>query len=85
MMEQKTKCKKCLIRELAEQQDLWKTLQRMIEDLNPEERADEALREERLGICKQCERLMEGMCTACGCYVELRTATRDQECPYERW
>ena len=81
----KTKCKKCLIREMAQQQDLWKTLQRMIEDLPMEDRTPEAEREERLGICKQCERLLEGMCTACGCYVELRTATRSQECPYEKW
>ena len=86
MMEnQMTKCKKCLIREMADQQDLLETLRRMIGDLDASERAGEDVREARLGVCKQCERLLEGMCTACGCYVELRTAMQSQECPYERW
>ena len=28
---------------------------------------------------------MDGMCRACGCYVELRAAMRKNACPYEKW
>ena len=78
-------CKKCLIREMAGQEKVYETIQRMIEDMPEEERAAEAEREARLAVCKQCEKLMDGMCAACGCYVELRAATADKECPYEKW
>ena len=40
--------------------------------LEPEIKADEAVYEERLGICKGCDYLKEGLCGACGCFVELR-------------
>ena len=78
-------CKKCLIREMADQEDLYKTLRRLIDELEPNERAAEEVIEKRLKICTECELLLEGMCRACGCYVELRAATAEQECPYEKW
>ena len=79
------RCKKCLLREMADGVKIYESVKRMIEDLSDEERASEPIREERLSICKDCERLLEGMCTACGCYVELRAAMKEKECPYERW
>ena len=78
-------CKKCLIREMAGQQKVYETIQRMMEDIPEDERVEETERERRLILCKQCERLLEGMCTACGCYVELRASLATQSCPYERW
>lgn len=78
-------CKRCLIREMAGQEKVYETVQRYIEDLEPESRTDRAEYERRLKICKECERLLSGMCKACGCYVELRAATVSQECPYACW
>ncbi len=78
-------CKRCLIREMAGQEKIYETIQRMIADLPETERAPKALREERLSACKQCERLTDGMCAACGCYVELRATIADQTCPYDVW
>lgn len=78
-------CKKCLIREMAGQQKVYETIQRMIEDIPQGDRTAEEERERRLTVCKQCERLLEGMCAACGCYVELRASLATQSCPYERW
>ena len=78
-------CKRCLIREMAGEEKTYETIRRMIEDLEPENRAGESLREERLAMCKTCDHLLDGMCRACGCYVELRTAMKEQECPYEKW
>lgn len=79
------KCKKCLIREIAGQEKTYESIKRMIEDMEPEQRADGAKTESRLGICKACDYLLEGMCRACGCYVELRAAMAEQECPYGKW
>ena len=84
-MDEMRVCKKCLIREMVGQEKIYETIKRMIEDLEPEDRAGEELVEKRLVVCKECDQLLEGTCTACGCYVELRTATKTQECPYEKW
>ena len=79
------RCKKCLLREMADGVKIYESVRRMIEDLSDEERASEPVREERLALCKECDRLLEGMCTACGCYVELRAAMKEKDCPYECW
>lgn len=84
-MDEMRVCKKCLIREMAGQEKIYETIKRMIDDLEPEDRAGEELVEKRLVVCKECDQLLEGTCKACGCYVELRTATKTQECPYEKW
>ncbi len=78
-------CKKCLMRETAGQEELFVTLQRYIEDIDPGLRTPQGEYERRLQVCKECERLISGMCQACGCYVELRAATAAQICPYEHW
>ena len=70
---------------MAGQEKIYETIKRMIEDLEPEDRAGEELVEKRLVVGKECDQLWEGTCKACGCYVELRTATKTQECPYEKW
>ena len=78
-------CKKCLTRDMMGQEKVYETLKRYIEDIEESDRTPKEKYEERLGICKECERLISGMCQACGCYVELRAATVQQECPYEKW
>ncbi len=39
----------------------------------------------RLCICKECEKLNQGTCLACGCYVEIRAALKNGKCPYSKW
>lgn len=56
-----------------------------IAQLDEDIRTEEPLYQERLHVCKSCELLMDGMCRACGCYVELRAAIRENVCPYEKW
>ena len=84
-MEEKRICKRCLIRELAGQEKTYETIRQYIEDIEPEKKAVQELYEQRLESCKACERLLEGMCRACGCYVELRAATALNTCPYGLW
>ncbi len=78
-------CRRCLTREMAGQERTYETIRQYIDGLDSSERADGKLYERRLEGCKACEKLLEGMCLACGCYVEIRAAKASQDCPYGRW
>ena len=56
-----------------------------ISHLDENIKADGALYEERLNVCKECKYLNEGLCGACGCFVELRAVIAVNRCPYEKW
>ncbi len=43
------------------------------------------LYETRLSLCKECDLLLDGMCRACGCFVELRATMKKNSCPYDKW
>ena len=68
-------CKKCLLREMDEAgffQNMYDYIARIpADDKTPEEEY-----ERRLSICKECEKLLSGMCRMCGCYVEMRQKQR---------
>lgn len=88
-MEQETEglrvCRRCLLREMAEQDGYFRSLRDYIENLDPDIRAEENLYEERLAVCRECDMLLQGMCRKCGCYVELRAAVRKNVCPQRKW
>ncbi len=73
-------CKRCLLRESAEN-DTFENIRGRIDKLRPEEKADEELYERRLDFCKACDHLISGICMKCGCYVEFRAAFRQMKCP----
>lgn len=77
-------CKRCLIREFDEKR-YYKELNKYINKLNKADRADDVLYISRLNVCKSCEKLNEGTCMACGCYVELRAAVIGSKCPLKYW
>jgi len=77
-------CRKCLTRDM-DQKEYFKNLHGYIANLDEDIKADKHLYEERLSVCQTCERLMDGMCNACGCYVELRAAISKNKCPYLKW
>ncbi len=76
-------CKKCLLREMAEADR--KMIEKYKAAIKRADRANDAEYEKRLAVCKACERLNEGTCSACGCYVELRAAAAAGRCPYRLW
>ncbi len=78
-------CKKCLIRDMMDKDAFFKDLQEMIDNIKPERKAGSAEYERRLSVCKECDYLAEGMCRACGCYVELRAAAGANKCSYDKW
>ena len=77
-------CKKCLIRDM-DRSEYFENLYAYIENLDEDIKVNDKLYEERLAFCKDCELLADGMCRACGCFVELRAVIRKNACPYDRW
>lgn len=70
---------------MIDKDEYFKTLQEMIDNIEPERRTEKGLYEERLHKCTECERLADGLCRGCGCYVELRAAVTPNHCPYNMW
>ncbi|MBO4604332.1 MAG: hypothetical protein J5657_03415 [Clostridiales bacterium] len=56
-----------------------------IKALPPEELVSDEVLSERLVFCKECEKINQGTCLACGCYVEIRAAMKKGKCPYRKW
>lgn len=79
------KCKRCLTREAAGQEETFRNLREYIDNLEPDIKACEELYETRLAVCKECDMLLVGMCRKCGCYVELRAAITKNNCPGNKW
>jgi len=79
----KNECKRCLLREMA-QEDIEK-IEKYKEAIKDEDRVSEGIYEERLNVCKLCEKLNAGTCNACGCYVELRALGSSSRCPHKKW
>ena len=79
------KCKLCLIRDMAEKADIYEYVKKTRSMLPDSEKASDELYEERLNVCIACESLLAGTCHKCGCYVEIRAASKASECPVKRW
>ncbi len=63
----------------------FENLRAYIESLDEEVKASHAAYMERLALCRECGLLLDGMCRACGCFVELRAAMWKNACPYDKW
>ena len=80
------RCKKCLLRDI-DKNEYFESLKQAIEAIDPAEKTPAPLYEERLSACTACDRLSEGMCTVCGCFVEYRAAKSKEYCPdvHRKW
>lgn len=76
-------CRKCLLREMAEADQ--KMIEKYKAAIREDNRVSEDIYETRLSCCKSCEKLNQGTCIACGCYVELRALSLYSKCPDKRW
>lgn len=76
-------CSKCLIRDLAEEQQ--KNLKKYLDVIKQRDRVSEEVYISRLDICRKCEKLLNATCEGCGCYVEFRAAIKLGKCPYKKW
>ena len=78
------RCRRCLLEEFDEAEYI-RVLKEHIEATPKRDRTPEGIYAKRLEACKGCEFLEAGTCRACGCYVELRAASRRGRCPYQKW
>lgn len=76
-------CRKCLFEEI-DREGVYESIRELIDALPEEKRASEAEYRRRLDICKDCDSLGEGTCGKCGCFVELRAAKKNMDCPHEK-
>lgn len=81
---EKPMCRRCLTREM-DKAEYFENLHTLIANLEEDIRVENVVYEQRLAVCKNCDYLVEGMCGACGCFVELRAAIRENVCPYKKW
>ena len=73
-------CKRCLLREAAED-DVYRSVRGRVEMIPAGERTDDLTYRNRLDACRGCDHLISGVCMKCGCYVEFRAAYRRLKCP----
>lgn len=77
-------CRKCLLKEEFPD-DYEKYVASLIKRMPLKEKVTEELYQARLERCKQCDKLQNGTCMACGCMVEIRGIQRGKRCPYGYW
>ncbi len=75
-------CPRCEINS-QDKEEIERIIAQRIELLG-ENRADDELYKSRLSVCSRCDKLIEGTCVLCGCYVKLRAAKINQHCPLSR-
>ena len=76
-------CRRCLLRDLSEADR--QNITKYKDAIKKAHRVSEETYETRLAVCKECEKLHAGTCSACGCYVELRALTKNGTCPHRKW
>ena len=75
------RCRQCLLREMADENDYYKSVVFYRETMPKKKRTPDGMYEMRVLACKACSSLENGTCRQCGCYVEMRAARIDMHCP----
>lgn len=83
MQEEIIPCIRCLLRDINEKEE-YRKLEEYLASYPEESKVSEDIYEKRLGFCKECECLNQGICTKCGCFVEARALKKIGYCPHER-
>ena len=77
-------CTRCLLKDFSREQ-YEKIVVEGIRALPAEDLVSEEIESVRLGYCRQCDKINQGTCLACGCFVEIRAVTKKGRCPYKKW
>lgn len=72
-------CRRCLLNE-SDAGDLYRGIHEYISAMPPEQRVSDGEYQARLSLCKQCDFLVNGICSMCGCFVEVRAYRRTARC-----
>ena len=84
MAEEKHICRRCLLQDMAGENDYYQSVLRYHRTLPAAKRTPDGAYAARLAACRACEQLENATCKACGCYVEMRAARLDMHCPLTR-
>ena len=82
-MEDKRLCKKCLLSEM-EENEYFESVSEYISLLTDDIKTPDEEYQRRLSLCKECEKLVNGLCAVCGCFVEMRAAGTKNYCPHTK-
>ncbi len=74
------RCKRCLLSEI-DRDGVYKTVREYLASLDDGVKCGAEEYSSRLAVCRACDHLSDGMCSLCGCFVEVRAAKRAQNCP----
>jgi hypothetical protein len=77
-------CTRCLLKDYSKEV-YEKLIVEGLKALPIEDLTTEDVTAKRLSVCKDCEKINQGTCLACGCYVEIRAALKAGKCPYSKW
>ena len=84
IVEEQRFCRKCLLKDFDEAK-YHELIKKELDWMDDEMKAPDDLYAKRLKICEECEKLNQGTCLSCGCFVELRAAAKKAACPNKRW
>lgn len=73
-------CRRCLLEDMNDK-DAERVVKDYLETMNSSEKIDDQSYRNRLDICKTCDKLLNGTCLECGCYVEIRAVLINATCP----
>lgn len=73
-------CRICSLSGLSDE-EYYKRVSSYILNIPEELKTPEEIYVRRLEYCKKCQYLMNGLCRLCGCFVEIRAASKNSYCP----
>lgn len=73
-------CRRCLLADI-DFDGVYRQVQDLVSAIPVDLKSDETLYALRLQTCRTCDKLQNGICAECGCFVELRAATKKNYCP----
>ncbi|MBR6986678.1 MAG: hypothetical protein IKH82_01250 [Clostridiales bacterium] len=77
-------CTRCLLKDFSKEK-YEAIVINGLSSLPKEDLVDKAETDRRLSLCRSCDKLNQGTCLSCGCFVEIRAALVKGNCPYSKW
>lgn len=77
-------CTRCLLADF-DREKYESLIGKSLRDLPAADIAPDEVTKARLSVCRDCDKLNQGTCLACGCFVEIRAALVRGKCPYKKW